>query len=504
MIGICEDLRKSVLQAAIQGRLTHQLPEDGDVKTLYAEIQKEKQRLIKEGKIKKEKPLSEITEDDIPFDIPENWKWVRLKEIVYNNGQITPFETFSYIDIGSIDNIHQKLNQIENIIEPDKAPSRARKIVKQGDILYSTVRPYLHNMCIVDKAFSHTPIASTGFAVMSCFNGVDNRFLFYYLLSPDFDAYANATDNAKGVAYPAINDDKLYKAIVPLPPLAEQKRIVARIDELMARIDEMERTEKDITALYDAFPGDMKASLLQAAIQGKLTEQLASDGDAETLYADIQKEKQRLIKEGKLKKEKPLPEITDDDIPFGIPENWKWVCLEDIVTKPIKRGKSPHYANVSNTLVFAQKCNTKAGFIDTGLAQYLDESYLESYPASEFMNDFDVVINSTGGGTLGRVGIYRDSDNPRKLPIVPDSHVTIVRSMDSTTQQYLYHVLKFMQPELETMGAGSTNQTELRPDTVKALCIPLPPLAEQKRIVEKLDQLLPLCDSIKETVVATA
>ena len=150
--------------------------------------------------------------------------------------------------------------------------------------------------------------------------------------------------------------------------------------------------------------------------------------------------------------------------------------------------------------MFAQKCNTKAGFIDTGLAQYLDETYLDSYPASEFMNDFDIVINSTGGGTLGRVGIYRDSYNPRKLPIVPDSHVTVIRSMDSTIQQYLYHVLKFIQPELEMMGAGSTNQTELRPDTVKALCIPLPPLAEQKRIAEKLDKLLPLCDAMKADI----
>ena len=172
--------------------------------------------------------------------------------------------------------------------------------------------------------------------------------------------------------------------------------------------------------------------------------------------------------------------------------------LEDIVVKPIKRGKSPHYTNISNTLVFAQKCNTKAGYIDIGLAQYLDESYLKSYPEEEFMNDYDIVINSTGGGTLGRIGIYRNSDNPRNLSIVPDSHVTVIRSQNFMIQQYLLYVLKFMQPELEMMGSGSTNQTELRPDMVKALNIPLPPLAEQKRIVDKLDQLLPLCDYLSE------
>ena len=397
MIGICEDLRKSVLQAAIQGKLTKQLPEDGNAEDLYRDIQKEKQRLIKEGKIKKEKPLSEITDDDIPFDIPENWKWVRLKEIVYNNGQMTPFEPFSYIDIGSIDNIHQKLNPTETILEPNKAPSRARKIVKQGDILYSTVRPYLHNMCIVDRSFSHTPIASTGFAVMSCFKGIDNRFLFYYLLSPDFDAYANATDNAKGVAYPAINDDKLYKAIIPLPPLAEQKRIVARVDELMKRIDEMEKTEKDITALYEAFPGDMKAALLQAAIQGKLTEQLASDGDAETLYADIQKEKQRLIKEGKIKKEKPLSEITEYDIPFDI--------------KIVDGDHNPPKGELSKSdylMLSSQNINNDR-LVDLDRCRYLSKEKFEVENQRTNVSVGDILLTTVA--TLGRSCIFNGGVN---------------------------------------------------------------------------------------------
>ena len=234
-----EKIKKSILQYAIQGKLVEQRAEEGNAENLYQKIQEEKQKLIKEGKIKKNKTLPQIDENELYFDIPEAWKWVRLNDIVYNHGQKTPENTFSYIDIGSIDNIHQKLNTEEKLIKADKAPSRARKIVKFGDIIYSTVRPYLHNTCIIDKEFKAEPIASTGFAVLACHKGVYNKYLFYYLLSPAFDTYANASENSKGVAYPAINDDKLYRAVVPIPPYEEQKRIVHEIEEMLPYCDRL-------------------------------------------------------------------------------------------------------------------------------------------------------------------------------------------------------------------------------------------------------------------------
>lgn len=238
-------------------------------------------------------------------------------------------------------------------------------------------------------------------------------------------------------------------------------------------------------------PQELKSSILQLAIQGKLVEQHPEEGTGEELYQQIQAEKQRLIQAGKIKKEKPLPEIAEDEVPFEIPESWKWVRLDEAVTKPIKRGKSPTYTKESGTLVFAQKCNTKAGYIDLDIALYLDESKLDKYPVDEFMQDGDIVINSTGNGTLGRVGVYRNTDNPRNLPIVPDSHVTVIRVSQSIAVGYVFYVLKYYQPYMEKLGTGSTNQTELSASVVRTMLFPLPPISEQKRIVAKIEELLP-------------
>lgn len=245
-------------------------------------------------------------------------------------------------------------------------------------------------------------------------------------------------------------------------------------------------------------PQELKSSILQLAIQGKLVEQRPEEGTGEELFQQIQVEKQTLIKAGVFKKDKPLSEITEDEIPFDVPDTWEWVRLDDVVTKSIKRGKSPTYTAKSGTLVFAQKCNTKAGYIDLDIALYLDESKLDKYPDEEFMQDKDVVINSTGNGTLGRVGVYRDTDNPRNLPIVPDSHVTVIRANRSISVDYVYYVLKYYQPYMEKLGTGSTNQTELSANVVRALLFPLPPVAEQKRIVAKLEEILPLIDRYEQ------
>ena len=251
-------LRKSVLQLAVQGGLVPQDPADEPAGVLLERIRGQRRQLVAEGEMKAPKGGESIIfagsdgrryekrvdargresdpvciEDEIPFEIPEGWEWRRLGSLVLNRGQKRPEARFAYIDISSIDNVNQKLGQ-ETVINAADAPSRARKLVAKNDVLYATVRPYLHNACIVDKDFSIEPIASTGFAVLSCLDGFLPSFLLYCLVSPSFDSYANANENAKGVAYPAINDNRLYRALIPVPPASEQKRIVSRVTEVFA------------------------------------------------------------------------------------------------------------------------------------------------------------------------------------------------------------------------------------------------------------------------------
>lgn len=190
----------------------------------------------------------------------------------------------------------------------------------------------------------------------------------------------------------------------------------------------------------------------------------------------------------------------DEEIPFDIPDTWEWVRLENCCSKEIRRGKSPKYTERSGTLVFAQKCNTKYNGIDVGLALYLDEDTLSRYPADEYMQDGDVVVNSTGTGTLGRVGIYCVTDNHLGLPIVPDSHVTVIRAAHSIQSIYVYAFMKANQSELEKEGEGSTNQKELKPFTLKEMLIPIPPYSEQERIVATIDAAFSTISSIEKSL----
>ena len=423
--------------------------------------------------------------DEVPFDIPDSWEWVRLGSIVYNRGQITPSTDFCYIDIGSIDNKNQKLNPTDTVIAPDKAPSRARKLVDKGDVLYSTVRPYLHNMCIVDRDFSCIPIASTGFAVLTCHAELCNKFLFYYMMSPDFDAYANNTDNAKGVAYPAINDDRLYKALIPIPPLGEQFRIVSAIESVDASIRDYGVKEEALRALNGSFPESLKKSILQEAVQGKLVPQDPSDETAETLLERIRAEKQRLIKEGKIKKDKHesiifrrdnshyekldgMERCIDDELPFVIPENWCWVRFGTaLVNRDAER----------IPLSVAQREKLQKKFDYYGASGVIDkvDRYLFDKPL--------LLIGEDGANLL-----------LRSKPIAfiasgqywVNNHAHVIDAVGGIDLRYI--ALFINATNLAPYVTG-TAQPKMNQEKLNSILVPLPPSAEQHRIVTAFEEI---------------
>ena len=527
-----QQLKNSILQMAVQGKLVPQDPNDEPASVLLERIKAEKEALIKSGKIKKSKKSSEIfrgasrtlpyafceqidkeirdISDEIPFEIPESWEWVRLGSIVYSRGQMKPTSDFCYVDIGSIDNKNQKLGNTENIIIPDKAPSRARKIIDIGDIIYSTVRPYLHNMCIIDKQFSLQPIASTGFATMTCYSGIFNKYLFYYLLAPDFDNYANDTENSKGVAYPAINDDRLYKALIPVAPLAEQKRIVAKIEELLPFIEKYEQAETKLTALNKSFPEMLKKSILQEAVQGKLVPQNPDDEPVSILLERIRAEKQELIKQGKIKKSKhesiivtrdKIPyEIIDgkerciaDEVPFEIPESWCWCRLGTIASvlggKRIPAGRKLSLEKTEH--VYIRVSDMKDDTVSLDNLQYVPNDIYSSI-SRYIINKEDVYI--TVAGTIGRIGkIPKELDGAN---LTENADRLVIRIIN---QDWLIRFLKsnLIQNQIAeaTTKVGQPKLAILR---IQKLLIPLPPIAEQKRIVEKIEELMPIINSISK------
>lgn len=483
-----QKLKNSILQRAIQGKLVEQRPEEGTGEELYRQIQAEKKRLIKEGKIKKEKPLPEIAEDEKSFDIPESWKWVRIGELTYNWGQKTPDSRFCYIDVGSINNTSHTLNKENTVVEAKDASSRAKKIVKKGDVIFATIRPYLKNICIIDIDFPCEPIASTAFAVMHCPEGLLNKYLYYYLLSPTFMRFANARDKAKGVAYPAIGEKDFFNGIIALPPVAEQKRIVAKIEELLPYIDRYADSYERLEQVNTEFPEDMKKSILQYAIQGKLVEQRSEEGTGKELYRQIQTEKQRLIKEGKIKKEKPLPKITEDELPFDIPESWKWCRLSDVIDVRDGTHDSPKYVPVGIPLVTSK--NLVNGVIDYGNVKYITQEDADKINVRSMVDDDDILF-----AMIGSIGNPVLVKKDREFCI---KNMALFKRFANTdiSMRYVYWFLFYAQYKLKKEASGGV-QSFISLSRFREYLIPLPPVAEQNRIVAKLEEILPLCERLK-------
>lgn len=472
-MGIASDLRQSVLQAAMQGKLTTQKIEDGDARDLLREIRAEKEKLVKEKKGKKEKPLAPLTDEEIPFGIPENWVWCRLGEIItlVSGQDFSPHqysdtvqEGFPYITGASNFGNH-------SIIE-NRWTKTPRCIVSRGDLLLVCKGSGYGRVMICNLTSAHIARQIMGIRQN---NNVDVQFILLFLES-NFDILKRF---GQGVI-PGISRGDVLNMQFPLPPLPEQRRIVARVEALMKEIDKLEQTEKELEAIKAAFPADMKASLLQAAMQGKLTEQKAEDGDARGLLLAIREEKEKLVKEKKIKKEKPLTPITDEEIPFDIPENWVWCRLGDCIKLLSGQDLTPDKYNASGkgTIYITGASNIENGRITVN-------RWTEFPRAIAHKGELLITCKGTIGEmcflNIDKVHIARQIMSIKEI-LVDIKYVHI----------FLLSYVNTLKGNAKSMIPGID-----RKNVLNAL-FPLPPLPEQQRIVEKLDQLLPLCDSLSE------
>lgn len=460
-----QELMSSILQLAIQGKLVEQRPEEGTAEELYRQIQAEKQALIKTGKIKKQKPLPEITEDEIPFEIPEAWKWVRLgdctsyahtKEKVIST-EIDP-ESWSL----DLEDIEKESGKIVNYCKAGKRSITGDKVIfHKGQILYSKLRPYLKKILVAPQDGICTPELVPFWA----YGGLDAQYIVSVLRAPHVDFAINAV--TYGVKMPRVGTETMVNLLVPLPPLAEQKRIVAKIEELLPLIERYEKAWSRLEDFNKRFPGDMQKSILQMAIQGKLVEQRPEEGTGEELYHQIQTELKPLI-QAKRFKGKKLPELSDDELPFEIPSSWKWVRLGDIIS--IESGKNLTSSQMRNGSVPVYGGN--------GITGYHDES---------LVHEETVVI--------GRVGFYCGSVH------VTEKEAWITDNAFITTYPFISIDRSFLVYMLRHMDLGRDNNATAQPvvsgKKIYPLAFPLPPLAEQKRIVARLEELLPLCEKMK-------
>ena len=491
------DLKKSILQYAVEGKLVPQDIHDEPASLLYDKIKKEKENLIKQGKIKKEKPLPPITDDEIPYDIPENWKWVRLGEvfIIERGASPRPISSFVTNDINGINWIKigdakKGCKYITNTKEKiTQEGAKRSRFVNIGDFIFSNSmsfgRPYILkiNGCIHD-----------GWNVLKQItNQIDsikiNSDFIYYIISSSL-LQSQIIQKAMGGIVENIKSDNLKTLLFPLPPLKEQERIVKKIDELMALCDKLEQEEEKLSALDKHFADTLPKSILQYAVEGKLVPQNIHDEPASILYDKIIKEKETLIKQGKIKKEKPLPPITDDEIPYNIPENWKWVRLGEIAT--INGGyafKSELFKKQGIRVIRISDFNEN-GLINKNIVRYEYFDKLNEY----ILNQNNIILCMTGG-TVGKSLLI----NAITEPLVTNQRVATIK-IRTVNEHYIHYVIlsNLIQNIIQKAKLSTNDNISL--DTIKNFPIPLPPLREQERIVKKIDELLTYCNKLKDII----
>lgn len=517
-----ERLRRFILDLAVRGKLVPQDPEDEPAAELLKRVAREKARLVKAGEIKKPRRFPSI--DETPYLLPASWCWTRIREVTSDRGQCVPEAAFTYIDVTSIDKENGKVAE-PKVLQANEAPSRARKVVQKSDVLYSCVRPYLLNVAVVEDDFDPKPIASTAFAILNGHRLVLPRYLWIVLRSPFM--VARVEEDMRGQAYPAINDADFSILPFPLPPLAEQHRLVAKVEELVGLCDRVEaaQTERettrrrltatslarlnapdpdeakfreDVAFALDNFaslttrPEQVKAlrkTILNLAVQGKLLPQDPDDEPASELLKRIGKEKRRLEKTGKIRKQRTSSPVTKDAFPFSLPQNWQWSQIaeigllsprneaaDDLSASFIPMPMIPSEYGATCSHEVRQWTDIKRGYThfaegDVGLAKITP--CFQNGKSTVFCN----LTGNLGSGTT-ELHIVR--------PLFVDPYF-IVLFLKSPY---------FIEKGVSKM-TGTAGQKRVPSEYFAYSPFPLPPLIEQHRIVAKVNELMALCDRLE-------
>ena len=526
-----KQLKNSILQWAIQGKLVPQDPNDESASVLLEKIRQEKERLIKEKKIKRDKNASIIyrgednsyyekilatgevkcIDEEVPFEIPQGWEWCRLRDVIYPPKYGTSSKSLSNGDVPVLrmGNIQDGEVVYDKLVFSNNVEDNRKYLLQDGDLLFNrTNSAELVGKTAIFKGNRHVIYA--GYLILLRPIKTNSEYLNYIFSSPYVRSYCKEVKTI-GVQQCNINAEKVSQLLVPIAPFEEQMRIADKIKEVLPSVDKYSISQYNLDLLNVSLSECLKKSILQEVIQGRLVPQIAEEGTAKELLERIKKEKQKLVKEGKLKKSalatsvifrgddnryyEKIGEDTvciDDEIPFDIPVNWAWVRLDDICSF-IHRGKSPKYSLIKKYPVVAQKCNQWSGF-SIEKAKFIEPQSISSYKEEYILQDEDLMWNSTGLGTLGRMAIYYKKLNPYELAVA-DSHVTVIRPYKQyVVSEYLYYYFASytVQSVIEDKSDGSTKQKELSTKTVKSYLVPLPPMDEQMRIVEKVEELTQL------------
>lgn len=473
-----QDLKSSILQRAIEGKLVPQRKEEGTAKELLAEIRAEKARLIKEKKIKKSKPLPEITDEEKPFDIPDSWEWARLGNLVSVLGgkripagcKLTEIDTgHKYIRVSDMKNGSVVLSSIQYISED--IYQKIRKYTISENDIYITVAGTIGRIGTIPHELNNANLTENADKLV--IYKMEKKFLCLALQSPFIQSQIKSVTTKVG--QPKLAIKRIENFIVPVPPLMEQHRIVAKIGELQPDIDAYDKAQTEIRTIEQRFPEAMKKSLLQYAIEGKLVPQRKEEGTAKDLLVKIRAEKAQLIKEKKIKKTKPLPAITDDEKPFDIPDSWEWARFGDISIN-MDSERIPLSVTQRRKLDKIYDYYGASGIIDK-VDQYLFDRPL-------------MLIGEDGANLLARTKPIAFIARGKYWV---NNHAHVIDFPNGIDMKYMTFYMNAINLAAYVTGTAQPKMNQAR---MNSILIAIPPLAEQHRIVAKLEELLPLCQHL--------